>query len=404
MKTRCSTLVRLLSVLGQLANTRRRLASSVMLAAAVFAAPLQAQIVFDATADFSITSGNPNGAWSYGWMPTDFRTFNLHTNATTNVNGDSPGWDSVSSVWKNLGNEAYDVPTGWLSLHPGGGEEPSVVRWTSPGLGWAHIHGRFLAGNPGIMLVAVRMNGQAVWQAVDSGAFDLLESILPGDTVDFVVYGGVWAGNTPLEAIISLTLTPVILFRRDSVIVQEAQPSLVLEVLRFGPELFLDEEVAVDYTTVEGTARAGEDYVAASGTLHFAAGETNKQIVIEILDDALAEGVEQFSLVLSNPTGGVSLGNSMAIWIQSDEPTTYYVNVNNLNPVFPYASWATAATNIQDAVDVSKSGDTVLVTNGVYAVGGAEPDKRVGSCVRRQSFHHQRHPVGERQWAGGDDN
>jgi len=50
---------------------------------------------------------------------------------------------------------------------------------------------------------------------------------------------------------------------------------------------------------------------------------------------------------------------------------TLYVDINSTNGTPPYATWETAATNIQDAVNITSEGDTVLVTNGVYNQGTA---------------------------------
>ena len=61
--------------------------------------------------------------------------------------------------------------------------------------------------------------------------------------------------------------------------------------------------VSVDYATEDGTAAAGADYTAASGTLTFAPGETAKTVSVALLDDSIDEGKETFTLKLSNPQG-----------------------------------------------------------------------------------------------------
>ena len=57
---------------------------------------------------------------------------------------------------------------------------------------------------------------------------------------------------------------------------------------------------------MNGTATAGADYTAASGTLTFAPGETSKTISVVIKGDAPTEGTEDFHVMLSNPTGATS--------------------------------------------------------------------------------------------------
>ena len=60
--------------------------------------------------------------------------------------------------------------------------------------------------------------------------------------------------------------------------------------------------VTVNFATANGTALAGSDYVAQSGTLTFAAGETQKTIQVATIGDSAVEANEDFSVVLSSPT------------------------------------------------------------------------------------------------------
>ena len=69
--------------------------------------------------------------------------------------------------------------------------------------------------------------------------------------------------------------------------------------------------VTVDYETSDGSAEAGADYSAASGTLSFSAGATRKTISVAISNDSVSENDETFTVTLSNASGG-DLGTSEA--------------------------------------------------------------------------------------------
>ena len=61
--------------------------------------------------------------------------------------------------------------------------------------------------------------------------------------------------------------------------------------------------VTVDYATADGTATAGDDYTAASGTLTFEEGETTKTVTVAVVPDTVNENLETVTLTLSNAAG-----------------------------------------------------------------------------------------------------
>jgi subtilisin family serine protease len=81
--------------------------------------------------------------------------------------------------------------------------------------------------------------------------------------------------------------------------------------------------VGVSYATANGTATAGSDYTSMSGTLSWADGDTaSKTFSIFITDDSLNELDETFTVTLSSPTGGATLGSpsSATVTIVDDDP------------------------------------------------------------------------------------
>lgn len=105
-------------------------------------------------------------------------------------------------------------------------------------------------------------------------------------------------------------------FERDAYSVAEEAGAIAITVTRSGGS---GGAVSVDYTTQDGTATAGADYNATSGTLSFADGELSKTFTVSLLDDALVEGDETVTLSLANPTGGANLvAPSIAVLTISD--------------------------------------------------------------------------------------
>jgi hypothetical protein len=70
----------------------------------------------------------------------------------------------------------------------------------------------------------------------------------------------------------------------------------------------------VHYATSNGSATVGnKDYFAASGTLHFAAGDNVETISVTIRGDTKVEPNETFNVVLSNPTSGATIADGHGI-------------------------------------------------------------------------------------------
>ena len=129
-----------------------------------------------------------------------------------------------------------------------------------------------------------------------------------------------------------------------------------------------DETVSVTYETVDGTARASEDYEAASGTLVFAPGVTDRIIQITVLDDAKDEGEEMFTLRLSSAMGAA---------LADAEATGTIVNSDHLQQAWLVRFGRTVAGHVVEAV--SERLTTKPVRDSHVKIGGYQLGPSTGT-------------------------
>jgi plastocyanin len=86
-----------------------------------------------------------------------------------------------------------------------------------------------------------------------------------------------------------------------------------------------DGAVSVHYSAAGGTATAGQDFTAVSGTLNWAANDDSpKTFSVPVLNDSTDESNETVILTLSSPTGGAALDNALktaTLTITDDDPS-----------------------------------------------------------------------------------
>src|SRR5436309_2793528 len=99
---------------------------------------------------------------------------------------------------------------------------------------------------------------------------------------------------------------PKVQFKSSAFAVAENNGPATITVLRGGNAKRVNQTVSVDYATSDGSAKAGSDYTATSGTLTFAPGETSKTFAVPVTDDAIVNGPRTVNLKLSHP---VASGN-----------------------------------------------------------------------------------------------
>src|SRR5206468_9197549 len=82
-----------------------------------------------------------------------------------------------------------------------------------------------------------------------------------------------------------------------------------------------DVPVTIGYATANGTATAGSDYQAASGTLTILAGQTSGTVTVLVNGDRLPEPNETFFVNLSAPTNAtIADGRGMGTIVNDDLP------------------------------------------------------------------------------------
>ena len=125
------------------------------------------------------------------------------------------------------------------------------------------------------------------------------------------------------------------------------------------------QTISVDFATQEGTALAGQDYVATHGTVTFAPGETSKTVTVLVTGDGPPEEDEVFTLGLSNASSGIIRRGSGSCVI-----TEARINLVRLDTAVIFHTLAGRRYAVESSPDMQT---WTSLPNGANVLGGGGP-------------------------------
>ena len=158
---------------------------------------------------------------------------------------------------------------------------------------------------------------------------------------------------------------PMLAFSAATYVVSEGGGSVTITVTR---TVQSSGAVSVQYATIDGSAVAGKDYTAASGTLNWASGDSSaKTFSVPITNDTIYDGNETFTVRLTNPTGGAVLGFQSSAPVTITDNDTVTLSIANVS----VSEGAGVAT-----LTVTRTGSSLLTQSVSYSTAGgtATPD------------------------------
>ncbi|GAA3245205.1 Calx-beta domain-containing protein [Dactylosporangium siamense] len=190
-------------------------------------------------------------------------------------------------------------------------------------------------------------------KTVDSGATaDFTEHVTvaggaaPGTytcKVDFKV-DGVSQG----AAFVQTLSVKVLSLSINDVVVDENAGNATFTVSLSGPAT---DPVSVNFATANGSATAGADYTAGAGTVTFTPGQTSRPVSVPIINDAVDELNETFTVNLSGAVGaGITDGSGLGTIVDADRNGTFSCTAQVLR-VGPLSSPAANPANVPCADD-----------------------------------------------------
>ena len=105
----------------------------------------------------------------------------------------------------------------------------------------------------------------------------------------------------------------------NDVSVTEGNHGVVVAVFTVSLSEAAEEEVSVRYRTVDDSAKAGSDYVAASGVVAIPPGKTSAQIVVQVRSNRIENEERRFSVELSEALGASIAGGAGSGIILDDD-------------------------------------------------------------------------------------